>query len=187
MNQPSRPSRTGITGSHKVTASDLRSSAENTRSVTVARSKRTGPWSSPIHCRTTSALPLWAILAGAMIPIPQPGMRWPCPSRFWGKRSQSMTPSGQPSSSCRRKSKPELRLKMKLKLKSMSLNAVPFPDRPSRISWNHLGSLCGPSLATTSPPEWTPPPYAAGHPSEAASGTSPWWRCSYARGASAAS
>ena len=30
MNQPGRPSRTGITGSHKATASELRSSAENT-------------------------------------------------------------------------------------------------------------------------------------------------------------
>ena len=33
MNQPLRPSKTGITGSHKVTASDLRSSAENTHNM----------------------------------------------------------------------------------------------------------------------------------------------------------
>jgi hypothetical protein len=33
MNQPGKPSRTGITGSLKVTASELRSPAENTRPI----------------------------------------------------------------------------------------------------------------------------------------------------------
>lgn len=45
MNQPPRPSKTGITGSRKVTASDLRSSAENTRKV--------APDAQDMTCRRT--------------------------------------------------------------------------------------------------------------------------------------
>ena len=37
MNQPPRPSKTGITGSPKATASDLRTSAENTRIIHMDR------------------------------------------------------------------------------------------------------------------------------------------------------
>jgi hypothetical protein len=61
MNQRGRPSRTGITGSRKVTVSDLRSAAENTRTSALEK----GQELYENYQEITNAATIWQRLTGA--------------------------------------------------------------------------------------------------------------------------